>query len=1076
MRFHQTKTSFLSQPGTFVLVVVRIGLVFTTLVAGNFAHAQVNRVPSTAVANSTEKVTTINGLVREVVSGKPIESARITYGDRYAAISDSSGRFTIGVPDTKVALRIEADGYQPRELALRGKTSLTVQLYESDFTSVYDDVTTPFDVIPQSHAAASIVAVQNRGNWSMPETADALLQGKVAGFNSIRRSGTANMGADMFLRGFNSLYATNQPLIIVDGVYFEKDNIGNSLISGYYNNPLSFIDLKDVDNISVIKDGASIYGAKGANGVILITTARAKQEATKIDLALYGDYNLAPQNIPVLNASDYRVFLSEMLQSKGLSYNEVKALPYMNDNPSNPDYYRYHNNLDWQKKVFRNSFTQNAYLKITGGDNIAKYALSIGFLKNQGNIQSTGLNRYNTRFNADLNLSRKLTASANLSFLYYDQTLKNFGINNSTNPIYTALVKSPLLPTNELSDEGISSPALAGRDSFGLSNPAAIIDGLKANNKSYRFTGMVGFNYQFNNNLALATTISVNVSKTRESFFVPETGIVSDTLASAIARNRSGAQVLRTFGFFNDTRLSYSRKFGGLHELTARLGARYNHSNSEQDFGLGFNAATDQFTGVGFGVNALRQIGGSLGEWAWLNTYLNVDYNFAGKYFLSLNASADGSSRFGDEIKSANAIQLGGKSVGLFPSLSAAWLISSENFMAGSHSIDLLKLRLSAGLSGNDDIGNFTARKFYVSQNLLGISGLVQGNPGNPQLQYEAVTRLNAGVDVAVLNERLSFSIDGYQNTTNKMIVYEPAPSASGLRYNISNSGAMQTTGWDASVNGRIINKRKLKWDVGFNIAHYKSVITKLPAGAIVTSFAGSDYITGVNGAPNLFYGFKSQGVFTSDAAALAAGLVTPGYNGSTTPFKGGDMHFVNTDASNNIINENDRQVIGDPNPDFFGSFNTRLVLNDWSLDALFTFSQGNDVYNYARRQLESMRGYANQTQAVINRWRSDGQVTPIPKASWGDPVGNSRFSDRWIEDGSYLRLRSLSVSYTIPFKPGIIKSASVYATGNNLVTFTRYLGYDPEFSAGVGVFGQGTDIMLEPQYRTVQLGMRVGL
>ncbi|HUP12994.1 MAG TPA: hypothetical protein VM187_12295, partial [Niastella sp.] len=477
---------------------------------------------------------------------------------------------------------------------------------------------------------------------------------------------------------------------------------------------------------------------KAANGVILITTARAKQEATRIDAALYAGVNFAPANIPMMNAADYRVYLSEMLQSKGVTDKDMQALPYMNDDPANPNYYRYHYNSDWQKKVLGNSSMQNGYLKITGGDNIAKYALSMGFLKNAGVIENTGLTRYNMRFNADLNLSRRLTAAANLSFIYSEQKLKDQGLSFSTNPIYSALVKAPFLPENEVADNGIESPSLADKDSFNISNPGALIKSMQALNKSYRFNGTVKFNYLLTKSLSLATTIAVTIDKIRETFFVPEKGIVSDTLDNAIAYNRSGAQVIRTFTIFNDTRLAYNRTFNHIHHLDAQLGVRYVRNTAEQDNGFGFNAATDQLTGVGYGLNSLRRIGGSLGQWSWSNSYLHAGYNMAGKYFLSFDMAADGSSRFGKNIPHGNMASLRARSntLALFPSVTGAWLISSEKFMARYPFVDLLKLRASIGKTGNDDIGNFTSRKYYVPQNLLGVSGLVRGSIGNEQLQW----------------------------------------------------------------------------------------------------------------------------------------------------------------------------------------------------------------------------------------------------------------------------------------------------------------------------------------------------
>jgi hypothetical protein len=249
-----------------------------------------------------------------------------------------------------------------------------------------------------------------------------------------------------------------------------------------------------------------------------------------------------------------------------------------------------------------------------------------------------------------------------------------------------------------------------------------------------------------------------------------------------------------------------------------------------------------------------------------------------------------------------------------------------------------------------------------------------------------------------------------------------------------------------------------------------------LPGGTdIVTEFADGYILSRVGQGPNVFYGYKTNGVYSTDADAAADGLGVVQTNGAVTNFQGGDMRFIDLNGDK-LIDGRDRQIIGDPNPSLFGSITNSLTWKSLTLEAFFTFSKGNDIYNYTRRQLESMSGFNNQTPAVLNRWRDNGQVTNIPRASFGDPQGNSSFSDRWIEDGSYFRLRTATLSYTIPIKTNFLRYSVVYLTGNNLFTLTHYLGYDPEMSATTSVLGQGVDVTLEPQYRSVQLGLRFGL
>jgi TonB-linked SusC/RagA family outer membrane protein len=1017
----------------------------------------------------------VKGTITDAATKKPLRAIRVTYQNYSAAITDSMGDFSLHVPNYNVAIILEAEGYQAKEIALKGRRTVSAALYEDSYNSFYDAAMLPFGKLANNQLPFAATSIQTGGNWSRTaETPDAFLQGKVAGLNVIRRSGTPNSGANLFMRGINSLYTTNQPLIVIDGVIFDAADYGGSIISNNYTNPLAYIDIKDIDNLTIIKDGSSTYGTKGANGVILITTARAKELATRIDLAFYGGVNFAPKTLPLLNAGEYRTYLSDILQSGGMTESDVRNIPYMIDDPSYPQYYRYHNQTDWQKQVFSRSSLKNYYIKVTGGDNIAKYALSLGYLTNSGVIKNTDMSRYNIRFNADLNLSRRMTATSNLSFTYNEQNLKDQGLSLATNPIYTALIKSPFINVNEVSDKGVQSPDITDADIFNASNPYALINTSQGLNKNYRFLGSILFKYSFSPVLSLNNQTAITIDKIRENIFIPRKGVTDDTLSDGtIVDSRLGSQTKRILALYNDLNLTYDRTIQRIHHLSTHAGVRFQSLKSEQDFVLGANSATDQLRSVGNGVAALRQAGGDLGRNRWLNTYVNANYSLSDKYFLSLNIAVDGSSRFGKNVP--DALSLSDNSFAVMPSIAGAWLISSEKFMANTPFIDLLKLRASYGVAGNDDIGNFNARQYYVSQNFLGTQGLVRGNFGNDQLQWENVYKVNVGLDVALFNERLNLAVDAYRNRTKEMLVKEDLPTASGMSYAFTNSGVNRTLGAEASLTGRIINKQSLKWDLGFSLAHYKSTIRKLPGYEILTNYADATILSRVRNAPNVFYGYKTNGVYSSDAEASSEGLSVIQATGTAAPFMGGDIRFADMNGDK-IIDDNDRQIIGDPNPDFFGSVTNRLEWKGLSLETFFTFSQGNDIYNYTRRQLESQSNFNNQAPAVINRWRNNGQVTEIPRASLGDPKGNSRFSDRWIEDGSYFRLRAATISYNLPIKAGFLRYSVLYVTGNNLLTLTNYLGFDPEMSATTSVLGQGVDVTLEPQYRSVQLGVRFGL
>jgi TonB-linked SusC/RagA family outer membrane protein len=695
----------------------------------------------------------------------------------------------------------------------------------------------------------------------------------------------------------------------------------------------------------------------------------------------------------------------------------------------------------------------------------------VGVTRNSGTIKETNLTRYNTRFNADFNFTKRFTGSTNLSFSYNEQNLKDQGIADKTAPLFLSLVKAPFLNNREVNEKGVESPNLSERDTLGITNPSAIIETMVAENKYYRFFGSFAFNYEISKHLKASSLVGVVFDKVRENFFVPRKGVAEDTLANAIAESRMGAQVKRLFSVYNDTKLEYSRLYSNIHSVAARVGMRYQKNKSEQDFSLGFNSATDDLVTVQNGSPELRQVGGGIGDWNWMNLYFSTDYGFRNKLFITFSAAADGSSRFGK--KAPSGITLAGNKFAIMPSVGLAWLASSENFMANS-SIDLLKLRGTYSIAGNDDIGNYSTKQTYTSQSFLGAQGLVRSGIANPALQWETVKKLNGGVDIAFWNERVSLSIDAYQNKTDNMLVYEQLPTISGFDRILTNGGAMQNTGAEATLNVRVINGAKIKWDAGINVGSYKNKVLAVPNGRFETNYAGATLLTAVGSPANQFYGYTTNGVFATDAEAAAFSQKKA--DGSFTTFKGGDVRF--NDLNNDkVIDQNDRSVIGDPNPAIVGGFSNRIMFKRFELNALFSFSAGNDIYNYLRYRLESGSGVENQLISVINRWRGQGHVTNMPKATWGDPMANNRFSDRWIEDGSYIRLRSLSLQYNWPMKTGsFLKSISIYGIANNVFTLTNYKGYDPEFSVTPGIFSQGIDTGLDPQFRTVTMGVRIGL
>jgi len=1054
--------------------IIKISAVLLLALSSNQEiYGQENDTSAVAVVSKALSGPKINGKVIDGLTGTPIVGVSVSVGKYSANITDQKGEFNLSVPNLRTNIEVAFVGYHTK-LVPANKTNLTVVLYPETSKSMYVSSATPVGEVNLVQSAGAVEIADFNGAWEQnSETMDTYLQGKLAGVQVIRKSGTPSMGANMMLRGFNSLYAQNQPLYIVDGLIYNAEIHSSSITSGHENNPLQNIDVRDIESITVLKDAVatSIYGAKAANGVIVINTNRARELSTKIDFEVTTGLNQTPGNIPVMNAFNYRSYLNDVLETSTLTGEEISALPFNNDFRDYVNYPVYHNETNWQNEAFKTAIDKSYYLKVTGGDNIAKYALSVGFTDDNGVISETKQNKYTARFNSDLALTKKLTAQTNISLGYGQQDLKDQGFAANTNPLFLALTKAPFLHTNELALDGRVSPNYADADYFGFSNPLQIIyNGVNAK-KSYRFLGGINFNYQLNDKIKFTNITGITYDKAQENFFVPAKGIATEIINNNVVTSRLGTQVARYFSISNDLRASYSNTFNNRYKLNTFAGIRYHHHNAEQDYALGYNSATDDLVSIGNSDAALRTFGGEIGEWANLTFYGLADFSIDNRFVINASVSLDGSSRFGDQAK--GGVNFGDNAFGIFPSIGGAWIISSEDFMKDISKVNLLKYRLSYGLTGNDDIGNFNSRQNYVSRNFLGAQGLVREGVSNPYLRWETVRKFNTGVDLSMFRERFNLSVDFYQNNTDKMLAYQKGNSLSGVAYYLDNSGSMKTTGFDLSLFGKITTGR-VKWDAGLSLGTYKNEITSLPE-AVYTNIAGATYITQVGSPANVFYGYKFNGVYSTQADATAAGLSKYDEAGNAVPFGAGDAIFVNKDG-NTIIDENDRYVIGDPNPDFYGGFNNTFAYKNWSLGALLTFSVGNEAYNYTRANLESGSSIYNQTDALLNRWKAEGQVTNIPRASYGDAMGNSRFSDRWIEDASYLRLRQLSLAYQFTLNKGILNYVKIYGTANNLLTFSKYLGYDPEFSMNTDIYRQGIDATLEPQFKSFQLGVRFGL
>jgi len=409
----------------------------------------------------------------------------------------------------------------------------------------------------------------------------------------------------------------------------------------------------------------------------------------------------------------------------------------------------------------------------------------------------------------------------------------------------------------------------------------------------------------------------------------------------------------------------------------------------------------------------------------------------------------------------------------------ASWVLTNEAWLSNVKGLDYLRLTAGYDVSGNDDIDYYAARSYFSAvQFLRSIGGIAFSGVGNTEIQWETTRRFNVGLETSLANNRIGLSFNYFNSTTSNLLTRQSIGFLSGLDENWSNGGKLKNEGFDATVTAKLLALKNFQWQAGFSVGHYKNKITELPEEKeyIDNSVYGATIRTQVGQAANLFYGYKTLGVFSTTAEAEAAGLYVMADNGvDKNYFKAGDMHFADLNGDHQIT-EADRVVIGDPNPDIYGNIFTSAAFKRFKLDVRFNYSLGNDVFNYQRMQLESGSRFMNQTTAMLRRWQVEGQQTDIPQLSFQDPMGNSRFSDRWIEDGSYLRLKSVTLSYDLPLASEFIQGLQFWIQANNVFTLSRYLGTDPEFAISGNVIGQGIDVGQLSQSRSFVAGIKVNL
>ncbi len=1018
---------------------------------------------------------------------EPISQVTISIPGTDPVYTGEDGKFTIPRDkDVEWLYVTPLEGYVKKKVLLRKQDQITIYLSSLDIDSRYDLVLNQGDDVERRDLISSFKTLKvNDFENEMNVTVDQYIQGRVAGAHVVQNSGMPGSGATVFIRGFSSILSNNQPLYIVDGVPLESSNVHNFLIEGNNTSPISTIDPLDISEITILKDAAAtaIYGAKAANGVVVIKTLEPKDTRTTINFLYRTGLSMAPKQLPQLNAKEYKALANEVLFSSGIDEEVYKEdYPGLFVTSEDDQYITYNHDYNWQDEIFRNAMSHNLRFSIKGGDAIAKYGLSVGYLKSKGVLKNTSLDRINIRLVGAFEIFSWLQMDVASSLSTSTGLLKESSLSSVTNPILSSLWKTPMLNPYEYDayrdpQTGELKPNLLKIidevDELGTSNPTSIIELSEAKAKNYRFFTSVNLRGDITKQLKFSSLVGLNSNTAKEYMIIPDRGF--DLLYSDEVSRESKGQNNSFFSVYNDNKVFYDNTINYKHHLYASLGLRWQTNKYAQDYGYSRNSTSDYYTNLNRGEDLLSEIGGANKEWNWGAMYSNLSYAYADKYLLSATVSSDISSRIGSEA--LNTVKIANMPVGLFYAISGAWRVSNEDFFKGFDTVEEFKIRASYGKTGNDDVGESNGFSNYKVDQYRSMAVLVPGGLANSSLTYQTKDQLNLGVDLSFLANRLYFTFDYFNNKSSNVLINELQDSYLGYETFPNNSVAFTTKGVEFETFYRAISKRDLKVDFGFNVSSYTSIIDEITGDEqVLDGPAGYSVINRVGEPVNSFYGYKFLGVYSTVAEAQKDDLV----NDINRSFKAGDAKYYNQPDQNgdvdNIINKDDRQLLGSFEPEFFGGLFANVRYKNFSFNMFLQGSYGNEVFNYVRQQNEKMSGLENQSVKVLQRWQYEGQETSVPKATWGDPQGNSDFSDRWVEDGSYIRLKSLTLSYDFDQDLIGVSSLNVFMTASNLFTLSKYKGYDTEFSYNQSSYTQGVDYGNTPLTKQFMVGVKIGL
>lgn len=988
----------------------------------------------------------------------------IEKGTTRGTVTDSEGKFSLDVAGDAV-LVFSFIGMTNLEMNVGGRSSLEVTM-ALDVTELQEVVVVGYGTQKKSDLTGSVASVSMADTKNVPVTrADQLLQGRVSGVQVTQTNAEPGGNVSIRIRGTNSISSGNEPLFVIDGF----PGAGN----------LNTINPSDIESIDVLKDASAtaIYGSRGANGVVIITTKKGKMDQNTISFDVYTGVQTVSHPYELMNATQFGEYLNEVTTLNNSESGATTALPY----PTQADIDALGKGTDWQNEIFRSAPVRNYQLTFNGGSNGTRYNLSFNYFDQEGIIINSNLKRGSIRLNVDRKISNKLNFSFNsqLTRSIENKALVNTAGGSASGVVMDAMRISPAVPVFDVDGNytvrNFPLPYVEGQ----VGNPVAYANLASDERNTLRTLLNAAGEYEIVKGLKLRSTFGVDLKYGNNNSYVPSGLWFGNTLSlGAATQATSNSQ-----SWINENTLTYDKNINDMHGINVVAGFSVQEFINTSTSSSATNFFTDALgaNNIGLGSNILTPSSGK-NKNSLASFFGRANYRLMDRYLLTFTMRADGSSRFGSNNKWA-----------YFPSAAAAWKITEENFMTNVRAVSDLKLRVSYGITGNQEIGSYKSmtqyrnfqghnqRTDYIGGPTTRMIGLAQAIIPNNDLKWESTESFDIGLDAGFLDNRIQVTADYYVKTTTDLLLDAAIPNTTGFSSILLNAGSVGNKGFEFAVNTVNIDKGKFKWVTNLNISANRNKVLDLNGeterfvGTSSSSlFPPSGALTSILrvGQPiGSFYGFQFNGIWQTPEEIIAAGIAPP--SGAYRP---GDPSYKDNFADG-VINSSDRVIIGSAQPDFIYGITNTISYDRLSFSFLIQGVQGASILNLNRYELESGSVTTNKMTTMLDRWTGPGTSNTLPKAN-STVRRSTGITDEVVEDGSFLRFKTITLNYELPIPKAVgntIRSASIYVTGQNLLTITDYKGYDPEVNSfGSDNLNLNTDYNAYPTSKTVIVGFRI--